>query len=146
MHLHDDLPPVASLFGETESRIVVTVAENEADALVEQLVAAQVPYSVLGTVGGERLTICERLDVSLDELRDADIPRSRPQCTAPRRSRPRAPSRGRSPGWVASALVSTSTEEHTIATVAVGVRWAIWALWLLQVVSTPGVRPVPAAM
>ncbi len=74
VHLHDDLHPVASLFGETQSRIVVTVAENDADAFVEQLVAAQVPYSVLGTVGGERLTICERLDVSLDELRDAYIP------------------------------------------------------------------------
>lgn len=74
VHLHDDVHPVASLFGETQSRIVVTVAETDADALVERLVAAEVPYSVIGTVGGERLAICERLDVSLDELRDAYEP------------------------------------------------------------------------
>ena len=32
------------------------------------------PYGVIGTVGGERLTICERLDVGLDEIRDAYEP------------------------------------------------------------------------
>ena len=32
------------------------------------------PYSIIGSVGGERLTICERLDLSLDELRDAYEP------------------------------------------------------------------------
>ncbi len=74
VHLHDDLPPVASLFGETQSRIVVTVAEQDADSLVERLVAAEVPYSVIGTVGGERLSICERLDVALDDLADAYYP------------------------------------------------------------------------
>ena len=74
VHLHDDLNPVASLFGETQSRIVVTVADEHADNLVGMLVAAEVPYSVIGTVGGERLTICERLEVSLDEIRDAYEP------------------------------------------------------------------------
>ena len=74
VHLHDGLNPVASLFGETQSRIVVTVADEHADNLVGMLLAAEVPYSVIGTVGGERLTICERLDVSLDEIRDAYEP------------------------------------------------------------------------
>jgi len=74
VHLHDDLHPVASLFGETQSRIVVSCADADADALVGALVAAEVPYSVIGTVGGDRLTICERLDVSLDEIRDAYLP------------------------------------------------------------------------
>ena len=32
------------------------------------------PYAVIGTVGGERLTIEGMLDVSLDELRDAFEP------------------------------------------------------------------------
>jgi phosphoribosylformylglycinamidine synthase len=71
VHLHDELHPVASLFGETQSRIVVTVAENDADAFVERLVAAEVPYSVLGTAGGEHLSICGRLEVSIDEMREA---------------------------------------------------------------------------
>jgi len=74
VHLHDELHPVGSLFGETQSRIVVTVAEADAEALVEACLAAEVPYSVIGTVGGERLTICEKLDASLDALRDAFEP------------------------------------------------------------------------
>ena len=74
VHLHDDLQPVASLFGETQSRIVITVADGDAEAFVDELTAAQVPYSVVGSVGGERLTICERLDLSLDELREAFEP------------------------------------------------------------------------
>jgi phosphoribosylformylglycinamidine synthase len=74
VHLHDDLPPVASLFGETQSRIVVTVAEEDSDALVDRLIEAQVPYSVIGTVGGLRLSICDRLDVALDDLREAYEP------------------------------------------------------------------------
>lgn len=74
VHLHDELPAVSSLFSESQSRIVVTCADSDADALVEALVAAQVPYSVLGTVGGERFRICERVDLSLDDLRDAFEP------------------------------------------------------------------------
>ena len=35
VHLHDDLHPVASLFGETQSRIVVTVADDDAEKLVD---------------------------------------------------------------------------------------------------------------
>jgi phosphoribosylformylglycinamidine synthase len=74
VHLHDDLHPVASLFGETQSRIVVTAAESDGDAFVEALVEAHVPYSVIGTVGGDRLEICERVSVTLDEIRDAFEP------------------------------------------------------------------------
>jgi phosphoribosylformylglycinamidine synthase subunit PurL len=72
--LDDELRPVASLFGETQSRIVVTVAEGDAHAFIESLLAHEVPYAVLGTVGGERLTIEDKLDVSLDDLRDAFEP------------------------------------------------------------------------
>jgi phosphoribosylformylglycinamidine synthase len=74
VHLHDDLPPVASLFGETQSRIVVTVADEDAEALVNTLLAANVPYGIIGSVRGDRLTICDRLDLTLDELRDAYEP------------------------------------------------------------------------
>jgi len=74
VHLHDELHPVASLFGETQSRIVVSVAEPDAEAFVSSLIAREVPYSVIGTVGGDRFTICERLDLTLDELREAFEP------------------------------------------------------------------------
>ena len=74
VHLHDELHPVASLFGETQSRIVVTIAENDIDAFVERLVAAEVPYGVIGTVRGDLLTICGRLEASLDEMQGAYLP------------------------------------------------------------------------
>ncbi len=74
VHLHDDLPPVASLFGEGQSRIVVTVSDEDAAAFVDTLADADVPFGVIGEVGGERLTVCERLDVSIDDLRDAYEP------------------------------------------------------------------------
>ena len=67
--LDDDLAPVASLFGETQSRIVVTVAESDADALVDLCLAHEVPYSILGTVGGGRLTIEDKIDADVEELR-----------------------------------------------------------------------------
>jgi phosphoribosylformylglycinamidine synthase len=74
IHLDDDLHPAASLFGETQSRIVVTVAEKDAEALVALLIDHDVPYAVLGTVGGERLAIEGKVDLSLDDMRDAFEP------------------------------------------------------------------------
>jgi len=71
VHLDDDLHPVASLFAETQSRIVVSVAEGAAETFVESLVAANVPFSVIGTVGGDTLEIEGRLSVTLDEMRSA---------------------------------------------------------------------------
>ncbi len=57
VHLDDDMPAVASLFGESQSRIVVSVAESEANALVDIVVAHGVPFAVLGEVGGDSLVI-----------------------------------------------------------------------------------------
>ncbi len=74
IHLHDGLHPTASLFGETQSRIVATVADTDAEQLVTILLHHEVPYSVIGTVGGERLSICERLDVPVAELAAAFEP------------------------------------------------------------------------
>ncbi|MDR3686726.1 MAG: phosphoribosylformylglycinamidine synthase subunit PurL, partial [Coriobacteriia bacterium] len=74
VHLEDDLQPAASLFGETQSRIVITVVEDNAEELLDSLLDHGVPYSVLGTVGGDRLTIESKLDLSVDELRDAFEP------------------------------------------------------------------------
>ena len=74
VHLHDDIHPVASLFGETQSRIVVTLADEDVEDFVDTMLAAGVPYSIIGSVRGDRLTICERLDLSLDDLSDAFEP------------------------------------------------------------------------
>ncbi len=74
VHLEDELPAVASLFGETQSRIVVTVAEADVERLIELALAHEVPYGVIGTVGGDRLTMCEKVDVAVEELAEAYLP------------------------------------------------------------------------
>jgi phosphoribosylformylglycinamidine synthase len=72
--LDDDLAPEVSLFSETQARILVTVAEPDADAFVASLVAAQVPYSVIGTVGGDRLLVEDKIDLPVAQLVAAYIP------------------------------------------------------------------------
>ncbi|GAB6157988.1 phosphoribosylformylglycinamidine synthase subunit PurL [Desulfotomaculum varum] len=47
----------ALLFGETQSRIIISVDRQRSVELVKKLVAAGVPYSQLGTVGGRSLVI-----------------------------------------------------------------------------------------
>jgi phosphoribosylformylglycinamidine synthase len=72
--LDDDLYPVASLFSETQGRVVLTCAEADAEALTDLLVARDVPFSVIGEVGGDRLAVEDKLDVELSALRDAWVP------------------------------------------------------------------------
>jgi len=74
IHLHDDLHPAASLFGETQSRIVASVADADAEKLVTLLIAREVPYSVIGTVGGDTLSICERVEMPVAKLAEAFEP------------------------------------------------------------------------
>jgi phosphoribosylformylglycinamidine synthase II len=69
--LDDDLAPVSSLFSETQGRIVVTCAEADAEALTDLFVSHGVPFSVIGEVGGDRLVIEDKVDVSLRELEPA---------------------------------------------------------------------------
>ncbi|MDR3315178.1 MAG: phosphoribosylformylglycinamidine synthase subunit PurL [Coriobacteriales bacterium] len=66
--LDDELPAISSLFSETQSRILVSVTEQAVPALLEVLAQQQVPYSVLGEVGGERLIIEDKLDVAVDKI------------------------------------------------------------------------------
>ena len=74
IHLHDDLHPAASLFGETQSRIVVSVADADSEELINVLLNHEVPYSVIGTVGGDALDVCERLSVPVTGLAAAFEP------------------------------------------------------------------------
>jgi phosphoribosylformylglycinamidine synthase len=66
--LDDDLPPLASLFSETQSRIVVSVAEANVAATIDILLAHEVPYSVIGETGGGRLIIEDKVDLGLQQL------------------------------------------------------------------------------
>ncbi|MEP6821447.1 MAG: hypothetical protein ABI946_03775, partial [Chthoniobacterales bacterium] len=46
----------AALFGEAQSRIVISVACDDVERVEKEL--ADIPHSVLGTVGGTELNIC----------------------------------------------------------------------------------------
>ena len=78
IHLEGDIPPAAMLFSETQSRIVVSVAEQDVEELFDLLERHQVPHAVLGTVGGEVLRIAgpggPLASASVAELRAAFEP------------------------------------------------------------------------
>ncbi len=61
----------AALFGETESRIVVSFPEDRLIRLVELCSEEGVPSVVLGRVGGSRLSLVSGIDFELDEVDDA---------------------------------------------------------------------------
>ncbi len=69
VYLDDELSGVSSLFSESQSRVVLTVAEDDIDVLLEVLGRHEVPWAVLGQVGGQRLHIGEKIDIDLDTLR-----------------------------------------------------------------------------
>jgi len=66
--LDDDLDVVASLFSETQSRIVVTCADEDVDAFLDILDGEDVPYSVIGEVGGDTFEIEGKISLSIDDI------------------------------------------------------------------------------
>ena len=63
--------PDAWLFGESQSRIVVSVRKKHVNRLRDLARAADVPLTVLGEVRGRRLRIGSLIDVNASELRRA---------------------------------------------------------------------------
>jgi phosphoribosylformylglycinamidine synthase len=59
----------AFLFGEAQSRIIVSVEERSWDRLAQTAARYGVPVTRLGTAGGSRLRIGDRVDLELDALR-----------------------------------------------------------------------------
>ena len=72
--LDDELAPALSLFSETQGRVVLTCDPDDAEALVELLVARNVPFSVIGDVCSDRLAIENTIDLPMSALRDAWVP------------------------------------------------------------------------
>jgi phosphoribosylformylglycinamidine synthase len=58
----------ALLFGESQSRIIVTLKESDLEALTTITRAKEVPSRVIGRVGGESLKINDLIDLSLEEV------------------------------------------------------------------------------
>jgi phosphoribosylformylglycinamidine synthase subunit PurL len=59
----------ALLFSESQSRIVVSVAEKDVAQLQEIAARHNVPMQIIGSVGGTRLVIQPLLQLPVDELR-----------------------------------------------------------------------------
>jgi phosphoribosylformylglycinamidine synthase len=63
--------PDALLFGESQSRIVVSLRRTQLTRLREIASAAEVPFEVIGEVRGRRLVLQDLVDVDVDEMHAA---------------------------------------------------------------------------
>ena len=64
-----DIPAHAALFGEDQARYLVTAAPGEAERIVSEAADAGVPASLLGTTGGDTLTVGGGDPIYLNALR-----------------------------------------------------------------------------
>ncbi|MEK6713876.1 MAG: phosphoribosylformylglycinamidine synthase subunit PurL [Nitrospirota bacterium] len=72
--LSDDIRPDALLFGETQSRIIITVTPENVKALEDAAKTMNTPVKVIGKVGGERLVIRHKsttvIDLAVEDMAD----------------------------------------------------------------------------
>jgi phosphoribosylformylglycinamidine synthase len=68
IELQGAIRPDALLFGESQSRILVSLRRQNVGRLRELAAAADVPFATLGEVRGRRLIISPLIDLSLDQL------------------------------------------------------------------------------
>ncbi|MFZ1682604.1 MAG: phosphoribosylformylglycinamidine synthase subunit PurL [Candidatus Zixiibacteriota bacterium] len=66
--LNDTLRADALLFGETQSRVLITCAANMGKAIEDWFKTKNVPAVKIGTVGGDRLKINDLVDVEIAKL------------------------------------------------------------------------------
>ncbi len=73
--LNENMRTDALLFGETQSRIMITASPAKIDGLKNVLEGYKIPYTLIGKVGGERLIINNNssrlIDISIDNLNGA---------------------------------------------------------------------------
>jgi phosphoribosylformylglycinamidine synthase len=63
------LPAHAFLFGEDQGRYLLTVAEDEVEALLREAAGADVPLAVIGTTGGDALQLPGEAPISINALK-----------------------------------------------------------------------------
>ncbi|MDI6781193.1 MAG: phosphoribosylformylglycinamidine synthase subunit PurL [bacterium] len=66
-----NMSPISLLFGESQSRIVVSVSSANLEQLRQIIVQAGIPYEVLGVVNGDELIINELIQLPLKEMETA---------------------------------------------------------------------------
>ncbi|MBC7247688.1 MAG: phosphoribosylformylglycinamidine synthase subunit PurL [Actinobacteria bacterium] len=69
LRVESELRPHEWLFGESQSRFVVTVAEEDLESLRRLAAVRDVPLQVLGKTGGGRLVINDWIDLEVAEMR-----------------------------------------------------------------------------
>ncbi|MBI5406273.1 MAG: phosphoribosylformylglycinamidine synthase subunit PurL [Nitrospirae bacterium] len=73
--LRDEIRADALLFGETQSRIIITVRQEQVEKIKEMGRESGVPVSVIGRVGGDRLLIKQgseiRINMSVKDIAEA---------------------------------------------------------------------------
>ncbi|RKX25830.1 MAG: phosphoribosylformylglycinamidine synthase subunit PurL [Candidatus Zixiibacteriota bacterium] len=71
INLGSDLRPDCLLFGESQSRVVISCAPDDIAEIITLFRKAGIPAKEIGTVGGHTLTIDKLVDMPLDKLHDA---------------------------------------------------------------------------
>ncbi len=69
--LDENFRPDALLFNEVQSRIIVSVAEENGEKLVELCAKNDIPVSAIGRVGGDNLIIDNLINLPLEKMSDA---------------------------------------------------------------------------
>jgi phosphoribosylformylglycinamidine synthase subunit PurL len=67
----EPMPAHALWFGEDQARYIVAAAPEQADAIHKAAAVARVPVRLVGTVGGDALTLADEAPLSLAALREA---------------------------------------------------------------------------
>ncbi|MCL2324660.1 MAG: AIR synthase related protein, partial [Actinomycetia bacterium] len=69
----DGLAPAASLFSETQSRVLISTAPEHVDEVLDYLVAAELPFSVLGEVrpAADGIRILDAAELDFEDARAA---------------------------------------------------------------------------
>ena len=71
IELEGAIRPDALLFGESQSRIILSLRRRHLGRVRELAAAAEVPFAVLGEVRGRRLVISPLIDVGLEDMQRA---------------------------------------------------------------------------
>jgi phosphoribosylformylglycinamidine synthase len=69
--LQDKISADALLFGESQSRIIISCEPDQAASLINHFMKNNIPCVAIGRTGGERFSINGLIDVELSDLADA---------------------------------------------------------------------------
>jgi len=69
--LNDTIRKDCLLFGESQSRVIVTCSSSDASKLEQWFKSRQVPVAKIGSVGGKNLKIAGLIDLPIESLADA---------------------------------------------------------------------------